>query len=403
MRMLRTFSSSIFALLALAAATWLSPADAAGCSAGNGTCFVRSGGGNSTVNTVFSDSSNGGSCGCLPASTDTVILDSTSGQLTVNGALSIGSLLADGTGVGANGSYTGVLTQSTGIVITVNGASNGNGKFSLVPGMTYSPALNTSQVTFASTSGTITLTSGGKNFAGINVNGQGGTVLLGDNLSNTAVATTTINVIAGIFNAGSFGVTTGAFQSTGTAARSVILGGPVKIGGNVVTGTAVWNFTSTGITFTKNSANIEVVVPTIATVQNWTFVAGGMAYNSLVLDNNTLAGGTAISMTGNNTFIGNLTVGSGWMLLGPGGGSEVVTGNLAINGTAANPSGIMPFSASSQLTLAVGGTCTATYASIFAVTGTGSCGTYQAANSFNLTATGTGWNIKSPVVGIIGG
>ncbi len=402
MRMLRTFSSSVLALLALAVAAWLSPADAAGCGAGNGTCFVLAAGGNSGTNTTYSQVSSGASCACLPATTDTVILDSASGQYTVNGALSIGSLLADGTGVGANGSYTGVLTHSAAVTITVNGASNGNGAFSLVSGMTYSPAATNSQVTFASTTGAITLTSGGKNFAGINVSGQGGTVLLGDNLSNTAVATAAINVSAGIFNAGSFGVTTGAFQSTGTSLRSVIFGGPIKIGGNVVANTTIWNFTSTGITFTKNNANIEIVAPT-TNIQNWSFAGAGMAYNSLTLDNYTTAGGVALSITGANTFIGNLTVGSGWMVFGPAATVETVTGNFAINGTAANPSGLAPLSASGLLTMAVGGTCKATYATIFAVTGTGSCGTYQATNSLNLTASGTGWNIKGPVVGIIGG
>ncbi len=399
MRMLRTFSNSILACTALTAAVWLSsPAEAAGCSAGNGTCFVLAAGGNSGTNTTYSQSTNGASCACLPASTDTIILDSSSGQFTINTTLSVGSILADASGIGSNGSYTGVLTHSANAV-TINGASNGNGKVSFSSGMTYSPTSTASSFLFAQ-SGTVTLTTAGKNFAAVSTTGTG-TTLQGDNLSVTAFQNSPLTITTGTYNQGSFGSQSVTFVSTSAVnVRTIILGSFVKIGGNFTATSVLWNTSSTpGLTFTKNNANIEVV-PSTASVQEGDFRGGGLAFNALIVDAQTTS--SLLNITGANTF-SSISVGSGWGLYIPASTVQAVSGNFTVNGTPSNPDLVSVNGVAAFGTLAVGGVCTVNYAAVVGVTGTGSCGTYLANNSYSLLYGTTGWNIKPPVVGIIGG
>ncbi len=376
--MLRLFSSSLLALLALAAAAWLSPADALGCSGGNGTCFVLAAGGNSNSTATFSQTSGGASCVCVPATTDTVILDSASGQLTVSAAFSIGSLLADGTGQGASGSYTGVLTQSGGIGITINGASNGNGKFSLVSGMTYSPAASTSIVTFVNT-GVVTLTSGGKNFAGVTINSGVGTVLQGDDLNVTAAQNATFTLTGGIYSSGSFGLTTGIFSSSNSNNRTLTLGTFLKVGGNVATAQTLLSLTTTnGLIFNKNNAFVEVAVPTTA-IAGADIRVGGLAFNALILDaNSSFNSGLGIVSSGSWT---TWTIGSGWTLIYSAGISNTLSGAAVFNGTPSRPIVTVLSAGTATPGTLSASSCTATWASFFGLTVPTGC---TAGNGFNL-------------------
>ncbi len=398
--MLRMFSSSLLVVLGLLLAAWLSPADALGCSGGNGTCFLVGAGGNSNSTSAWSQTSGGGSCTCVPATNDTVILDSASGQLTVNAAFSIGSLLADGTGQNANGSYTGVMTHNTATTITINGASNGNGVVSLVSGMTYTPASTSSLWTFVNT-GAVTLKTGGKNFSAVTVNSGPGSVLLGDNFSGTAVAGAAFTVTSGTFDTGSFTFTAVSLQSNNSNNRTITLrGGLVKLGGNVTAGLTILTFaTATGLVLNKNSANIEIVVPTTATIAGagYTWNPAGQSFNGIILDaNNSFNTGFGISSSATYT---SWTVGSGWTILGSILTASNVSGAVTLAGTAAHPNTLGTTSAGNIWTMTAG-SCTATFTSFWNVTIPTGCTATQSNNLGGVA----GVNITQPQAGaIIGG
>lgn len=168
----------LFGALALCACAlaWAMPAQAA-CA--GGTCFVVAAGGNSGTNTTWTVTSGGTTCSCTPATTDAVILDSLAGNLTINAALSIGTLDASGTG-GSGSPYTHTLAHNA-FTLTINTGAANSLKF--VAGMTYTPLNTSSLVAFAHTSGTAEITSAGKVFAAMTINGAGGTTQMDDNLA----------------------------------------------------------------------------------------------------------------------------------------------------------------------------------------------------------------------------
>jgi hypothetical protein len=403
------------AALALAVCFFAAPADAA-CT--GGFCYVRGGlgTGNSGTNTTFSiTNTSGASCACTPATTDVVVLDSGSNgtNFTLNSTTTYGAIDASGTVAGSNANgnpFTGTITHSNTITVTIGGNTLNALKFSA--GMTYAPANSSANFTFTPASGgPAGITTAGQNLSAITINATAGiSVQQQDDLNMTATGGT-LNITQGTFDANGHVTAASIIQSTAANTRAVILGSAVKIGsGNVASNTNIWNFSTAGtLTFTKGTANIEVVSPTSAT-QEWGFAGGGVpaGYNGLTLDNNT-AGGSTLSMSGSNSFT-NITVGSGWNLSGNGGLTQTLSGNLAVTGTSGNWSGLQSNSVASQITYSVGGTCTMAYTVLtgIAITGAAS-GTCTATNSVNLT-TNTGFSsISQPTVGtggsrgIIGG
>ncbi len=328
-------------------------------------------------------------------------MDSTSGQLTVNAALSIGSLLADGTGQGANGSYTGVMTHNTTVTITINGASNGNGVVSLVSGMTYTPASTTSLWSFVNT-GNVTLKTGGKNLAAVTiatgVSGGPGTVLQGDNLSVAAVQSGVLTLTSGTFNAGSFGTTTTQFSSNNSNNRTLILGTGLTLGGNISAAQTIFTIaTSTGLTFTKNNAVIEVLAPTTAGA-GMTFSAPGVdtPFNGLILD--PLTTNSTISMNAASKWT-TWTIGAGWNLLIGQALATNLSGAAVFNGTTSNFTGMQSSTASATFVSASG--CTASNIIVQAITIPTGC---TASNMINMGSV-VGFTTQTPpkVGGIIGG
>jgi len=122
---------------------------------------------------------------------------------------------------------------------------------------------------------------------------QTGTYLLGDAL--TLGSTRTLTHSGGTFNANGFNVTVGGFSSTSTNTRSLLMGtGTWTLLG---TGT-VWNLaTTTGLTFTKSTANI-ILSDTSVTAR--TFAGGGLTYNNITIGGST--GISTLTLTGSNTF-----------------------------------------------------------------------------------------------------
>ncbi len=382
--MLRMFSSSLPVILGLLLAAWLSPASALQCAAGNGQCFALTG--NTNATTAWSQTSGGSNCGCVPASTDTVIFDANSAAMTVNAAFSIGSLDAT--------SYTGTLTHNTSQTITVNGASNGNGIFKFGTGMTYTPASTSSLISFVNT-GAVTLTSGGKNLAAITINAGAGSVLQGDNLSMTAVQNGLFTHTSGTFSQGSFNTTVPLFVSSNANNRTLTLGGTLKVGGNVTTAQSLFNLTTTtGLVLNKNSGIIEIAAPNTA-IGGATIASGGMAFNGLVVDASPTFG-TGLQFNSIGVWT-TWTIGQGWTLQT--GSSQTLSGAAAFNGTSGRWNSLLLTNLSSTVALSSSG-CTATYTNFSGITIPTGC---TASNSNNLGGN-AGLTVTAPYFGgIIGG
>ncbi len=374
--------------IGLLACVWSAPAEAA-CGP---PCFWKGGTASGAVaNTAnWSLSSGGAACTCTPTTTDAVILDSAStSPMLINTALSVGTFDASGTG-GSGSPYTGTITHSTGVSLTINTAATNSLMFSTQ--LTYTPATSTAVVTFANTSGNAVITSNGKNFGGITVNGVGGTAQQADDLSITAVASGQLVVTNGVFDANGHATAAGIIQSTAANVRGLTLGSSVTIGGNVPSNTSIWNVNTSGtFTFTKNAANIEIITP-VSAIQAWTFAGAGLTYNALTVDSNTTTSGTTLAITGSNTF-SSVTVGAGWNLILAGGLTQTLSGNLAITGTSAKWSSILSGSTASTTAFAVTGTCTLVYTVLLGVAESGTACT--AIPGINLGTT-TGVTVTAP-------
>jgi hypothetical protein len=162
------------------------------------------------------------------------------------------------------------------------------GNITLVSGMTYTAG--TGVWTLAATSGTQTITSGGKTLGPITQNGVGGTVALG----SAFVSNGTYTLTNGTLNANNQNFTALDFTSSNSNVRTITMGS----GTWTLSGTnAFWTITTTNLTFNKDTANI--VFSSTGTGSR-TFNGGGLTYNNL-----TIGGATGIStltITGANTF-----------------------------------------------------------------------------------------------------
>ena len=163
------------------------------------------------------------------------------------------------------------------------------GNITLVSGMTYTAG--TGLWTLAATSGTQTITSGGKTLGPITQNGVGGTVVLG----SAFVSNGTYTLTNGTLNANNQNFTALDFSSSNSNVRTITMGS----GTWTLSGTnAFWDLsTTTNLTFNKDTANI---VFSSTGTGGRTFNGGGLTYNNL-----TIGGATGIStlaITGANTF-----------------------------------------------------------------------------------------------------
>lgn len=230
--------------------------------------------------TNWANTSGGAGNQTEPTTGDDVFFDASSGSGTsvYNTALSLRSLDCNG--------YTGTLTHNT-ITLTITGtnASAPSGfPFRLVSGMTYTKTSNGgSALAFASTTGTVGITTGTKELGSSTIGsaGTGATFILNDALAMHAAATLTHN--AGIFDANDFNVSCGFFNSSNSNVRELIMGsGTWTITGVNVT---VWNMqTATNLTVTPETSTILLsAVPTsVRSIQ-----MGGKAFYNLSVVNAT--------------------------------------------------------------------------------------------------------------------
>jgi hypothetical protein len=230
----------------------------------------------------------------VPTSADDVFFDATSGASTVT--ISTGNTGAKS--ITCTG-FTGTLAGSAAITVS--------GSITLVAGMTFS---NTSTFTFNATG---TITSAGKTFNGISINGTGITVTLGDPL----VITNSIVVSAGTFTTNNNDVNAGSLLSSAVVARTINLGSSTV---TLTSSTPITFTTSTNLTFNAGTSSIT------CSNSNPTFAGGSQTFNNVTFSSTALSGP---DITGGNTFV-NLTVAG---RAASGIGTLSISANQVITGT----------------------------------------------------------------------
>lgn len=263
----------------------------AACGGGSSNCFVVAGGGNSNATSTWSATSGGGTCTCTPAATDTVILDSAAGNLTINAAFSVASLNATGTG-GSGSPYTGTLTLNSGTTATFTG------DVTLVSGMTFSRGSGTSVFQWTNTSGTAHLTTAGKTMPNITINGVGGTLQYLDAVSLGTNVTTTLT--AGTLDQNGKTVTSG-FAMANSVNAIFTMGAGTWIVNN-----------SGGFSIAGSSANVTASSGTINFsdfIGATTAALANKSYGTVTISPNTGTNASAVSVTcGGGCTIGTFNI-----------------------------------------------------------------------------------------------
>ena len=184
-----------------------------------------------TAGTKWAATSGGAGGETVPTASDDVFFDANSGAVTVTIGTSRVAKSINCTG------FTGTLGNSSG-AITVSGS------VTLVAGMTYN---HTGTMTF---NGTGTLTTAGKTFSGVNVDGSGITLTLGDSLN---VGTRGVFVSAGTFDTASYSVSAGFLSTATTSTRAIILGSSTV---TLLNGGLVFNTFQAGLTLDAGTSEL---------------------------------------------------------------------------------------------------------------------------------------------------
>lgn len=266
---------------------------------------AAAGGGSWTVGTTWIGN-------VAPTAADDAQLTGTSGAITINS----GSVCR---GLDCTG-YTGTLTHSAGVTLTIGDATAalGNIALRLVSGMTYTLGnASTSAISFVSTSATVqTVTMGTKVAGNTTFNAaSGGSWQFADAFSCGAA---TLTLTKGtLLDTNGQTVTCGTFSSSNTNVRTLTLGA------SSFTSSVDWLVTtSTNLTLNANTSLIS------CTGSSATFNGGGLTYNNV-----TLSGPNTPVVTGANTFANLTRTGTAVKTDGLSlGANQTITGTLTING-----------------------------------------------------------------------
>lgn len=181
----------------------------------------------------------------VPTAADDVVLDATSGAVTIAAAAVARSLNAS--------AYTGTLTHNAAVTLSLGDATAaaGNAALTLGSGMTYTLGnISTSAISLISTSTTQqTVTTAGKTVGNLTVNGTSSSWLLSDALtcSNITVSTGTLTTGNQTVTTGTITVSgSGAVMAFGTSTVNLTATGAVNVllrssGGAVSSGAATFN------------------------------------------------------------------------------------------------------------------------------------------------------------------
>lgn len=229
-----------------------------------------------TAGTKWAATSGGPGGESVPTSADDVFFNASStGTVTIaagnTGAKSI-------TCTGFTGTLTGVAS------ITVSG------NITLVTGMTYS---HTGTVTINATS---TLTTAGKLFSSLIVEGSGITVTLGGALNTS---TRTVTVLQGTLttSASNYSITASQLISTGAGTRTISLNGSTVTLSSGSPSFPAINFSGSNLTLNAGTSTIDCTNSSSAT-----FNGNGLTFNTVNFTGSSVSSDPGIVLTGANTF-----------------------------------------------------------------------------------------------------
>lgn len=310
-----------------------------------------------TAGTKWATTSGGAGGAAVPTSADDVFLDSNSGSGTVTLSTGWTCRSFDSTG------FTGTVAGSTNGSVGDGTAGASNNAWVWGAGITRT---FTGQITLASTSSTTqNITSNGKTFGNrITIDGAGSSYSLSDTIS---MAAATLFVTRGSFTSNGQTMTIGAFNSAGTATRSITLSNSTVT--CISSGTGGWNVSSTGLTFTTNSSTSV----TCGGATGISFIGGGLTYNGTWTVQNPTTSGTG-AIQGTNTFE-NLTITgnadkNAEMTVSA---NQTISGNLTINGNSVtNRLLFRSNTVGTARTLTCNGTVSASNLDLSDITGAGS-------------------------------
>jgi hypothetical protein len=306
--------------------------------------------------------------GVVPTAADDVQLDGTSGAVTVTAGAVCRSLDCAG--------YTGTLTHTTAVTLTIGDATTGAGNVALrlAAGMTYTlGSALTSAITLVSTSATVqSIDSGGKTLGNFTVNAPGGSYQLTSGLT-TGATSTSVTLTAGTFNTNGQTCSWGSFTSSNTNTRSLILGAS-----SITLGVNGWSCaTATNMTLSAGTSTLT-----------FNAAAGGAAnlginlsYNNLVFTNGgvgsiTSSGGVGTGTIANLTRTGTAAKTDELTIATP----LTITGVFTINGNSVTNRVLLQSNVvGSNRTLTVNGSVVASNVDVSDITGLGSA-------SWNLAA-----------------
>ena len=326
-----------------------------------------------TAGTKWALTSGGAGGEAVPTSADDVFFNAASGAVTCT--ISTGNTGAKS--INCTG-FTGTLTGTAAITVS--------GSVTLVAGMAYGFS---GQMTL---NGTGTLTSAGKTFNNIIVDGAGITVTLGNSLSQGATSTNIFSLTQGTLALAGFTLTCGIFSSNNTNTRAISFGaGGITLTHNSGATTVLSMATMTGFSWTGSTGNEGFSYTRTsglgAATLNAGSVAGGTVSNAINL---TLRGGGSstpgVTVT-TGSYVKNLTFPASFPSLSVNSAAYNACGNLTLNGGLGTASNIVPtFLASGTITSA-GRTIGNTNVAGSGITLTlADAMTLGAANTFTLTA-----------------
>ncbi len=256
------------------------------------TIVAAAGGGNWTTGATWVG-------GNAPTTADDAQIPVTAGNITIDAGAVCRS--ADFS------TYTGTVTHSTGVTLTIgdNTAGLGNVALKLVSGMTYTlGTAATSAISFVSTSATQqTIDWGGKTTGSVTFNGVGGSWQYSSN--HTANGTSVVvTLTAGTLDINGKSCTYTGFNSSNSNIRTLTLGAAT------ISFTANWAMTTTtNLTFNVNTSTIT------CSTGNSNFQSGSLTYNNVTLapttgSCSTTGAFTAANLTVNGTASGRLQLGA---------------------------------------------------------------------------------------------
>jgi hypothetical protein len=254
-----------------------------------------------TAGTKWAATSGGAGGETVPTSADDVFFDA----LSVLGNCTI-----------ATGNTGAKSINCTGFTGTIGGTGNItlSGSVTLVATMTYT---HSGTITFNADA---TITTAGKTFSAVTVDGSGITVQLADALNT---ATRAVTVTRGTFTTNNFNVTASALSSNNSNTRTINLGSSTV----TLSGTTPLNFpTSTNLTFNAGTSQINLgsqqplFLGGGSTFYNVSFTAntldpaevrGAATFNNLSVAARTAIGMNSLVFSGNHTINGTLTLSAG--------------------------------------------------------------------------------------------